>query len=53
MKNEISSITVKIPKEYHKNLRIMAILCGVSMQDLIIEFIHDGFKKMDNKDMKK
>ena len=50
-KNELSRITVDIPKINHKKLKAMAALTGRSMREIITESIEDylGSAKYPNK----
>ncbi len=38
-KNDLSRITIDLPKEDHKKFKAMAAVIGKSMKDLVVEFI--------------
>ena len=51
-RNDLSRITIDIPKESHKRLKAMAAILGKSMREIIIESIEEHLYGADspNKD---
>ncbi len=51
IKNDLSRITIDIPKESHKRLKAMAAILGKSMREIVIESIEKRIysEKMPNK----
>lgn len=43
-KNELSRITIDIPKIDHKRLKAMSAIIGKSMQTIVRELIEEGLK---------
>ncbi len=40
-KNELSRITIDLPKEDHKKLKALAAITDKSMRDVVVELIND------------
>ncbi len=47
--NNLSRITIDIPKESHKRLKAMAALLGKSMREIVIESIEKQLQHQPNK----
>lgn len=47
-KNDLSRITIDIPKESHKRLKAMAAILGKSMREIIIESIEEHLYGADS-----
>jgi len=45
MKNDLSRITIDIPKESHRRLKALAALLGKSMREIVIESIDERIYK--------
>ena len=48
-KNDLSRITIDIPKKNHKKLKTMAVFLGKSMRQLVIESIERYLLKQPNR----
>lgn len=51
MKNEMSRMTIDIPKESHKQLKAVSAVLGKSMREVVLESIEDYLQnvKLSNK----
>lgn len=47
-KSNISKITIDIPKNYHKKLKSIAALCGISMRQLLVQAIKEICESSDD-----
>ncbi len=51
-KNDLSRITIDIPKESHKKLKAMAAILGKSMREIVIESIEKNLLNTKNPNKK-
>ena len=49
-KETLSRITIDIPIESHKRLKVMATLLGKSMREIVVESIEERLNKYPNKE---
>ena len=46
--HDMTRMTIDFPKKEHRRLKALAALCGVSLRQLVLNFIHDGLEKTPN-----
>lgn len=47
IKDETSRMTVDISKESHKQLKVLSVLLGKSMREIVVESIEDYMQKIN------
>lgn len=49
--SEEKTITIRIPKDLHRNIKIRAAQKGMSLKDYIVDLVQKDFEKFSSKEM--